>query len=53
MSLLCGLSATKPVSATVLPRLRDGPSEVGAFCRGCSGVGDSVFRGICSGLVAG
>jgi hypothetical protein len=53
MSMSRGLSATAPVSATRTPSLMEAASVFGAFWFDLSEVGDSVFRGTCSGLVAG
>jgi hypothetical protein len=49
----CGWSATKPVSAPTGPRLREAASALGAFWFDRSEVGDSDFRGIWRGFVAG
>jgi hypothetical protein len=46
----CGLSATEPVSAPSTPRRAEAASAFGAFAFDRSEVGDSVFRGNCSGL---
>lgn len=53
VSRSCGMPATEPVSAPPTPRLRGTVSDFGAFASDVSGVGDSVFRAICSGLDPG